>query len=149
MNQSMPSILIVDDEERFRVTLGKRLKEAGFPVETVGSGQEALDHLGQQPADVVILDIKMPGLSGIEVLAEIRRRHIGTEVLLLTGHAEVSSAVEGMRLGAHDYLMKPYEFQCLQTKIHDAYRVKLNREERLKKAEARAQLDKLEKSIRF
>lgn len=149
MNQSMPSILIVDDEERFRVTLGKRLKEAGFPVETVGSGQEALDHLGQQPADVVILDIKMPGLSGIEVLAEIRRRHIGTEVLLLTGHAEVSSAVEGMRLGAHDYLMKPYEFQGLQTKIHDAYRVKLNREERLKKAEARAQLDKLEKSIRF
>ncbi|EPR33122.1 response regulator receiver protein [Alkalidesulfovibrio alkalitolerans DSM 16529] len=149
MNQTMPNILIVDDEERFRITLGKRLKEAGFPVETVGGGQEALDHLTQHAVDVVILDIKMPGLNGIEVLAEIRRRHIGAEVLLLTGHAEVASAVDGMRLGAHDYLMKPYEFQGLQAKIHDAYKVKLNREERLRKAEARAQLDKLEKSIRF
>ncbi len=149
MVQEKPKLLLVDDEERFRTTLGKRLVEGGYEVLSVGSGMEALEVLARTPVDVVVLDIRMPGLSGIETLAEIREKHIGVEVLLLTGHADVPSAVEGMRLGAFDYLMKPYEFQGLVAKIQDAYAVKLERDDRIRKAEERAQLDKLEKSMRF
>lgn len=143
MSGNTPIVLLVDDEERFRTTLGKRLVEAGMPVETAGSGMEALQILAEKPVDVVILDIKMPGLSGIETLAEIRNKHIGVEVLLLTGHADVPSAVEGMRLGAFDYLMKPYEFQGLQAKIEEAFKVKVERDERIRKAQERAVLDKI------
>lgn len=143
MSGNMPIVLLVDDEERFRTTLGKRLAEVGMPVESAGSGMEALRILAEKPVDVVILDVKMPGLSGIETLAEIRNKHIGVEVLLLTGHADVPSAVEGMRLGAFDYLMKPYEFEGLQAKIEEAYKVKQERDERIRKARERAVLDKI------
>ncbi len=149
MSQTKPKLLLVDDEERFRTTLAKRLKEAGYSVDTVANGMDALGYLGKDPVDVIILDIKMPGLSGIETLAEIRKKHIGIEVILLTGHADVPSAIEGMRLGAFDYLMKPHDFDHLCEKIGEAYTVKLKYEERLRKAEERAQLNKLEKSIRF
>ena len=81
-----------------------------------------------------------------EILSEIRAKHIGVEVIMLTGHGEVSSAVEGMRLGAYDYLMKPYEYEYLVVKIQEAYRVKRERDQRLKKAEERSLLDKLESS---
>ncbi len=149
MSQVKAKLLLVDDEERFRTTLSKRLKESGFSADTVGSGMDALEYLGKNPTDVVILDIKMPGLSGIETLAEIRKKHIGVEVILLTGHADVPSAIEGMRLGAFDYLMKPHDYEHLLEKIGEAHAHKQRYEERLRKAEERAQLDKLEKSIRF
>ncbi len=149
MSQDRPKLLLVDDEERFRTTLGKRLVESGFDVRDVGGGQEALDLLGKEPCDVVILDIRMPGLSGLETLAEIRKRHIGVEVIMLTGHADVPGAIEGMRLGAFDYLMKPHDFESLQEKLRQAVVAKRAREERLRKAEERAALDRLEKSIRF
>jgi len=149
MNETKPRILLTDDEERFRTTLGKRLAESGFEVRDVGSGQEALDLLGREPCDVVVLDIRMPGLSGIETLAEIRKRHIGVEVIMLTGHADVPGAIEGMRLGAFDYLMKPHDFESLQEKLRQAVAVKREREERLRKAEERAALDRLEKKMRF
>ncbi len=149
MSQIKPRILITDDEERFRTTLGKRLVESGFEVHTVGSGQEALNLLTGTPLDVVILDISMPGLSGIETLAEIRKQHIGVEVILLTGHADVPSAIEGMRLGAFDYLMKPHDYEHLVEKLQEAVQAKRHREERLRKAEERAALDRLEKQVRF
>jgi len=87
----------------------------------------------------------MPGMSGIETLSEIRSRHIGVEVIMLTGHGEVTSAVEGMRLGAFDYLMKPYEYEYLVVKIQEAYKIKKDRDERLRRAEEKALLDKLQK----
>ena len=149
MSDSKPRLLLVDDEERFRTTLGKRLAESGFETRTVGSGKDALALLAKEPCDVVVLDIRMPGLSGIETLAEIRKNHIGVEVLLLTGNADVPSAIEGMRLGAFDYLMKPHDYDSLLEKLNQAVALKRQREERLRKAEERAQLDKLQKHIGF
>lgn len=143
--ENLPRLMLVDDEERFRETLSKRLNETGYEVRGVASGMEALDLLSAEKFDVVILDIQMPGMSGIETLSEIRSRHIGVEVIMLTGHGEVASAVEGMRLGAYDYLMKPYEYEYLVVKIQEAYKIKKDRDERLRKAEEKALLDKLQK----
>jgi DNA-binding NtrC family response regulator len=143
--ENLPKLLLVDDEERFRETLSKRLTETGYEVKGVTNGMEALDLLAYENFDVVILDIQMPGMSGIETLTEIRSRHIGVEVIMLTGHGDVSSAVEGMRLGAYDYLMKPHEYEYLVVKIQEAYKVKKDRDERLRKAEEKALLDKLQK----
>ncbi|GFM37044.1 response regulator [Desulfovibrio psychrotolerans] len=149
MNEDKTRVLLVDDEEDFRNTLSKRLKERGYEVHTAGSGSAALAILDTVPLDVVVLDIRMPGMSGIETLGEIRAKHLGVEVLLLTGHADVPSAVEGMRLGAFDYMMKPYEFEGLLGKINEATTVKRDREERIRKAEERAQLDKVQKTSWF
>jgi len=145
----LPKLLLVDDEERFRDTLAKRLKETGYAVEGAGSGMDALEMLSKGKFDIVVMDIQMPGMSGIETLSEIRAKHIGVEVIMLTGHGDVSSAVEGMRLGAYDYLMKPYEYEYLVVKIQEAFKVKKERDERLRKAEERALLDRMEKSVRF
>lgn len=144
--EHLPRLLLIDDEEPFRETLAKRLKETGYEVLYIGSGMDALTLLDREKIDIVITDIQMPGLSGLEILSEIRAKHIGVEVIMLTGHGEVSSAVEGMRLGAYDYLMKPYEYEYLVVKIQEAYRVKRERDQRLKKAEERSLLDKLESS---
>lgn len=147
--ENLPRLLLVDDEERFRDTLTKRLKETGYEVEGAASGMDALDLLSTQKFDIVIMDIQMPGLSGIETLSEIRAKHIGVEVIMLTGHGDVSSAVEGMRLGAYDYLMKPYEYEYLVVKIQEAYKIKKDRDERLRRAEEKALLDKVQKSLRL
>jgi DNA-binding NtrC family response regulator len=146
---SFPKLLLVDDEEPFRNTLAKRLKETGYEVAEAGTGLDALETLAEGGIDIVVLDIQMPGMSGLETLSEIRARHIGTEVIMLTGHGDVSSAVEGMRLGAYDYLMKPCEYEYLVVKIQEAYKVKKERDERLRKAEERSLLDRMEKQIRF
>ncbi len=135
--EHLPRLLLIDDEEPFRETLAKRLKETGYEVLDVGSGMDALALLDKEKIDIIITDIQMPGLSGLEILSEIRAKHIGVEVIMLTGHGEVSSAVEGMRLGEYEYLV---------VKIQEAYRVKRERDERLKKAEERSLLDKLESS---
>lgn len=143
---SFPKLLLVDDEEPFRNTLAKRLSEIGYEVAEAGSGMDALDTLANKAIDVIVLDIQMPGMSGLETLSEIRDKHIGTEVIMLTGHGDVSSAVEGMRLGAYDYLMKPCEYEYLVVKIQEAFKIKKERDERLRKAEERALLDKLQKN---
>lgn len=143
--ENLPKLLLVDDEEQFRETLAKRLAATGYDVRGVANGMAALDVLSAEKFDVVILDIQMPGMSGIETLSEIRSRHIGVEVIMLTGHGDVSSAVEGMRLGAYDYLMKPHEYEYLVVKIQEAHKVKKDRDERLRKAEEKALLDKLQK----
>jgi DNA-binding NtrC family response regulator len=149
MSDIKPRLLLVDDEERFRTTLGKRLAENGFEVQTAGNGRDALDLLAKSPCDAVLLDIRMPGLSGIETLAEIRKSHIGVEVILLTGDADVPSAIEGMRLGAFDYLMKPHDFESLQEKLRQAVALKRQREERLRQAEERAERDRLSRNLRL
>ncbi|MCU0561711.1 MAG: response regulator [Desulfobacterales bacterium] len=145
MSQSMPKLLLVDDEERLRGNLSKLLTTRGYEVADVGTGEEALEHIKAHAVDVVVLDIRMPGLSGIETLAEIQKLGLGIEVLLLTGHATVETAIEGMRLGAYDYLMKPYDLDYLIQKIDGAAKIRLERRERLRKAEERAMLDKLQK----
>ena len=113
-------VLLVDDEERFRITTSRLLGVRGFQVGTAASGPEALEELERNPYDVVVLDVRMPGMSGIQALAEIKRRQPGVQVLILTGQASVDIAVEIMRLGGSDYLLKPCSMDELVNKIEAA-----------------------------
>jgi DNA-binding NtrC family response regulator len=124
-----PKILIVDDEEKFVSYLSKRLKMREYDVTVSLSGEDALEKVKEHDFDVVILDVLMPGIDGIEALREIKKVKPLTEVIMLTGHASVEAGVEGMRLGAYDYLMKPCEAEELISKINKAYERKLDMEE--------------------
>ena len=130
-------VLLVDDEEDFAEMLSLRLKELGEKVTVAYSGQEGLDTLAKTSIDVVILDIKMPGMDGIETLREIKKQYPIIEVILLTGHGSTETAVEGMKLGAFDYLMKPADFGDLAAKLEGARKRKDEQEERIRKAEAK------------
>ncbi len=113
-------VLLVDDEEDFVEMLSLRLQEAGEKVFAAYSGKECLDTLSKTEIDVVILDIKMPIMDGMETLGEIRKRFPLVEVIMLTGHGSTETAVEGMKLGAFDYLMKPADFKELTAKLQAA-----------------------------
>ncbi len=130
-----PKVLIVDDEERFRITLRKLLGVQGVEANTAGSAKEAFEELNHQPYDVVLLDVRMPEMNGIEALAEIKKTHRDLEVIILTGHASVDIAVEIMRLGGYEYLLKPCATDELVAKIESAYERKAAREERRRKAQ--------------
>ena len=135
------SVLIVDDEVALVETLTKRLAKRGFRVKFAHGGQEALEKLGgggPTTTDVVILDVKMPGMDGLEALARIKEEHPLIEVIMLTGHATVESAIEGMKHGAFDYLMKPCEIDLLIEKLNVAAEKKREHETRI--LEARANL---------
>jgi len=125
------NVLLVDDEEEFLETLVKRMKKRNVNATGVKSGEEALELLDQHPVDVVVLDVRMPGMDGIEALKEIKTRHPLIEVIMLTGHASVEVAVQGMELGAFDYLMKPIDIDELLYKVEDAHKNKLIQEEKL------------------
>lgn len=128
-------VMLVDDEIEFIQTLVKRLKKRNLEASCAGSGEEALAALEKTPADVVVLDVKMPGMGGIDVLREIKSRHPMVEVIMLTGHADVDVAIEGMELGAFDYLMKPMEIDELLYKIQDAHQKKSIQEAKIKDME--------------
>lgn len=130
-------VLLVDDEKDFIEMLSLRLKEVGEKITVAYSGQEALDTLEKTDLDVVILDIKMPGMDGIETLREIKKQFPLVEVIMLTGHGSTETAVEGMKLGAFDYLMKPADFDDLTLKLEGARKRKDEQEERIRKAEAK------------
>ncbi|HET9100575.1 MAG TPA: response regulator [Acidobacteriaceae bacterium] len=115
-------VLIVDDEVEFLETVVKRLRKRNLMVTGVSSGEAALAELEKHPVDVVVLDVKMPGMSGLDTLREINRRHNRVKVIMLTGHASTEAAMEGMAIGAFDYLMKPTQIDELVYKIQDAYR---------------------------
>lgn len=125
-------VLLVDDEERFVRTLSKRLTERELIVHTALSGMGALRLMEDHVFDVVVLDVKMPGMNGVETLQEIKKIQPLAEVILLTGHASVDSAIEGMRLGAFEYLMKPCEIEELIAKIEEAHEKKVMREEEIR-----------------
>ncbi|MGO9021433.1 MAG: response regulator [Syntrophobacteraceae bacterium] len=114
------SVLIVDDEVEFLETLVKRLRKRKLDVNGVTSGEAALEQLKKTPVDIVVLDIKMPGMSGLDTLREIKKKYSLLEVIMLTGHANMEVAIEGMDCGAFDYLMKPIEIDELLYKIQDA-----------------------------
>ena len=115
------NVLIIDDEEDFVRTLGERLTLRDMGVCTAFDGTAGLRELERHPnTDVVLLDIQMPGMGGIETLRQIKASHPGVEVIMLTGHATVETAIEGMRLGAFDYLLKPYEMETLLQKLQAA-----------------------------
>lgn len=122
----------MDDEEDFRTTLAKRLCRRGFEVIHVEGGYSALEAIKTHVIDVAVIDVKMPGIDGLETLRAMRRSNPMIEVIMLTGHASVESGIEGMRLGASDYLMKPCDIELLVLKIEDAYQRKLSQETPIK-----------------
>ena len=113
-------ILIVDDEERFRKTMSKLLAIRGLETMNVGSGREALAEMQNASFEVAVVDVRMPGMSGVELLSEMKRLDPRIEVIILTGHASVDTAKAILRLGAYDYLLKPYSIDELEEKILSA-----------------------------
>ena len=118
-------ILIVDDENDFRETIIKRLRARKIEVEGADCGPKALEMLDAQEFDVIVLDVKMPGMDGIETLREIKLKKPLVEVIMLTGHASVESGIQGMQLGAFDYVMKPVALDDLMDKLRQAYERRL------------------------
>jgi two-component system, OmpR family, response regulator len=114
-------ILIVDDEDDFRDAIIKRLRARKVDIEGANSGLKALEMLNEKDFDVVVLDVKMPGMDGIETLREIKLKKPLVEVIMLTGHASVESGIQGMQLGAFDYVMKPVALDDLMDKVRQAY----------------------------
>ena len=135
-------ILLVDDEKDFVDTLSQRLVMRKFDVTTSLSGDEAVKLIKKTEYDVVVLDVQMPGKSGIETLKEIKAARPLISVIMLTGHATVESAIQGMKIGAYDFLMKPTETDDLVDKINNAYNLKSEHEERIRQAEIKGILKK-------
>ena len=128
-------VLLVDDEEEFVETLAQRLEVRDLDVATALSGAEALEQLEGREIDVVVLDLQMPGVDGIQVLRTIKERKPLIEVIMLTGHATVETAIEGMKLGAFDFLIKPTETEELLEKIGRAFGRKSEQDQRIREAE--------------
>ncbi len=114
-------VLLVDDETRYLETTRKLLERKGYRAMTASSGPEALARLAENEIHVVILDVKMPHMDGHETFREIRKHYPLVEVIMLTGHATVDSAIEGLREGAFDYLMKPTDVDVLIEKAEEAF----------------------------
>jgi DNA-binding NtrC family response regulator len=124
-------VLLIDDERDYLETMIKRLRKRNLEVAAADSGEEALRVLRETSMDVVVLDVRMPGMDGIQVLREIKRINPLVQVIMLTGHANVEVAVEGMELGAFDYLMKPANLDELLYKIQDASKAKTIQEQKI------------------
>ncbi|MDY6837061.1 MAG: response regulator [Thermodesulfobacteriota bacterium] len=129
-------VLVVDDEDDFRQTLVMRLQKRELDVVGVRSGEEALELLGKKGFDVVTLGVKMPGMDGVEVLGEIKKKWPLLEVIMLSGCASVACGVESMRLGAFDYVVKPPDMDELYEKLQKAYERKSLQEEQAHHARA-------------
>lgn len=128
-------ILIVDDEDEFRDLTIRRLEKRDLQCEGAENGEKALELIRKGDFDVVLLDVKMPGMDGVEVLQEIKRLKPLLEVVMLTGHASVESGIDGMKLGAFDYLMKPIELDPLLEKLKDAYEKKRMQQDKIEQAQ--------------
>jgi len=129
------NVLLVDDEAEFLETLVKRLTKRGLNIRTAKNGEEALTIIRAKGIDVAVLDVRMPGIDGIQTLREIKRIDPLMEVIMLTGHASIEVAIEGMELGAFDYLMKPADIDELFYKIQDAFKKRTIQQEKIKKLE--------------
>jgi len=127
-------VLVVDDEKEFVETLSERLSLRNYDVTTSLSGDDAVEKVKSHLFDVIILDVLMPGMSGIETLREIKKIKPLIEVIMLTGNATVETAIEGLKLGALDFLLKPCETEDLVTKIDKAYAKKAEHDERIRAA---------------
>jgi DNA-binding NtrC family response regulator len=121
-------VVIVDDEPEFLEVLIKRLRKRNLAAIPAGGGEEALERLAQGPFDAVVLDMKMPGMGGMETLQEIKKASPSVEVIILTGLPELTIAAQAMELGAFDYLLKPPDIDELLYRIEDACRRKRHKE---------------------
>jgi DNA-binding NtrC family response regulator len=127
-------LLLVDDEEQFVETLSERLSMRDYDVTTSLTGENAIEKIKNFNFDVVILDVRLPGIEGTEVLREIKSLKPLTEVIMLTGHGTMEMAIEGMKLGAFDFMMKPCETDDLTAKIDKAHDRKADQEDRIRTA---------------
>jgi DNA-binding NtrC family response regulator len=127
MSEKKIKLLVVDDEVRFLRTLSARLSLREFDVTPVTTGEEALEAAAEQAFDLALVDLKMPGMTGEEVLDALKRDHPYMEVIILTGHGSIDSAVQCTRAGSHSYLQKPCETEELLEVLKDAYRRRLER----------------------
>ena len=110
-------ILVVDDEDALRTVLSAELNSEGYEVGTAADGMEAVNELQKIKYDLILLDIKMPNMNGFEVLKVIKEKHSGTKVIMLTGFADLKNAIESKKLGAEDFVSKPYDLVDLLTTI--------------------------------
>ena len=133
-------ILLVDDEEVFARNMARLLSARGYNVTTANSGDAAIRLLEEQPADVIVLDLKMPGMDGLTTLKEIQKMDLFTQTLILTGHGSIDSALEALKLGAYDYLTKPCEIDELVDKIEGAWA-------KMDSAAKQEMMDKLQKVV--
>ena len=118
------NVLIVDDEEELVSTLAERLSLRAIRTQTATDGEVALKMIEKEPPDVVLLDVMMPGLGGLEILKRINAMDLIIPVILLTGYGSTEQSNEGMNLGAYDYVLKPCDFGGLVAKIHEAVQSK-------------------------
>jgi DNA-binding NtrC family response regulator len=132
-------LLIVDDETRFLNAIAQRLTKRGFEVRTASNGPEAIELARREKFDIALLDLKMPGMDGGQVLRTLKEEHQFLEAIMLTGHGSLESAVELTKVGAFSYLPKPYELEKLIQVLKDAYQARLER----KFASDRTKLDKI------
>ncbi len=138
-----PRVLIVDDEQSIQIGSERILSRMGCQVLTAGRGEEGLEILSRQPANIVLLDMKMPGMDGMEVLREIRKRHEEILVIVITGYATVETAIEAMKNGAYDFIPKPFEPDQLRIVVNRAIeKIRLTQEaEKSEQARKRTLLD--------
>ncbi len=137
-------LLLVDDEKGFLDTITKRLEKRNLKIWVAYSGEDALVELEKNTAiEVVVLDVKMPGMDGIETLVEIKKRFPLMEVIMLTGHATVETAIDGMKLGAFDYLMKPCDIDALISKVKEAIAKKRQHDEKIMEARIKEISDRM------
>jgi len=120
-------LLIIDDESRFLDAIATRLRKRGFDVDTANNGPEAIEKARNKGYDVALLDLKMPEMDGGQVLKVLKQEHEFLEVVILTGHGSLESAVELTKLGAFGYLPKPYELEKLLGTLKDAYETRLKK----------------------
>ena len=128
-------VLLVDDEKDFIESLAERLELRDFKVATASNGDDAVNLVQKNEYDVIVLDVKMPGKDGIETLKEIKNIKQISQVIMLTGHATVETAIEGMKIGAYDYIMKPTVTEDLVELINKAYKIVEEQKERIRRAE--------------
>ena len=135
---ALANLLLVDDEVPFVETMVKRLTKRDVNVVAAFSGPEALEKLEKHHnIEVVVLDVKMPVMDGIKTLYEIKKKHPLIEVIMLTGHATIETGIEGMKLGAFDYLMKPCDMDVLISKVEEAASKKRKHDEKILEARAK------------
>ena len=125
MSDSKINLLIVDDEEQFLQSITKSLQVRDFNVIAVDRGEKAIEAASRHPIDVALVDLKMPGISGEETLKELKKQHKWMEVVILTGHGTIDSAVECTKAGAYEYLQKPCSLDELLESLKNAYQKKV------------------------
>jgi len=139
-------LLLVDDEHSFVEIMSQRLRKRGFIVTVAFSGQDALNRLeSDENIEAVVLDVKMPGMDGIETLRMIKKNRPLVKTIMLTGHATINSAIDAMKLGAFDYLMKPCDLKELVFKVQKAANIKRNHERKILEARMRPYISKRDK----